>query len=161
MLTTLQIKLIIYAVLAAGIGGGVLYIKHVFNERGRLEAALKDAELSRDTAIASVFLYHENSERQVKLISEYQVKLDEKQAANSSLERDVASGRRQLRIKGANCPASTSTADSSATEAAPIISAGLRSDIFNIRSGIITLEENYALCLQILNEDRKKAPVKN
>jgi len=156
MLTTLQIKLIIYAVLAAGIGGGVLYIKHVFNERGRLEASLKDAELSRDTAIASVFLYHENSERQVKLISEYQVKLDEKQAANSSLERDVAAGRKQLRIRGASCSPSTLTADSGATEAAPQYSADFRHDLFRIRSGIITLESNYALCLQILDEDRRQ-----
>lgn len=151
-----QIKLYAYLGVAAIAIGGFFYVKYVFNERDKLKVELKEAELTRDTAIASAFLYQENNERQVKLISEYQVKLDEKQKANSALERDVDAGIRKLRIKGSSCPASTASTDTSTTQAASISDPAVRSDIFDLRGGIILLEENYALCLKILEEDRKK-----
>ena len=160
MILPVSPKLILYGLLAVGIGGSVLYVKHVFNDRERLEIALKESNLTRDTAVASAFLYQANNERQVKLLSEYQVKLDEKQALNSALERDVAANKRKLSIRGASCSASSTTANPGTAETAPQYSAEFRQSLFGIRSGIITLEENYALCLQILNEDRKKAPSK-
>lgn len=157
----IPLKFYAYGAIAIAAVSGALYIKHVFNDRARLEVELKESNITRDTAISSAFLYQENNERQVKLISEYQVKLDEKQAANSVLERDVAANKRRLSIKGANCPASAATANSSATETAAFVTPELRRNIFNLRSGIITLESNYALCLQILNEDRRQKNAQN
>lgn len=157
MLTTLQIKLIAYVVLAAGIGSGVLYIKHVFNKAEQQEAEIKELKLSRDTAVASLGLYQENNERQVKIISEYQVKLDEKDKITSNLERDVANNKRKLYVKASCEPSSSAAADTSTTStASATLDASARPAYYALRRGIDQLESNYALCLQILNEDRRQ-----
>jgi len=147
-------KLILYGFLAAGVAYGLYDIKSTYGELKEEKEARKNAELSRDTAVASLGLYQENNERQVKIINEYQGKLDEKQAINSQLERDVAANRKRLSIKGASCPASSTTANSGATEAASISDPDARSAYFRLRNGIDFLESNYSLCLKILQEDR-------
>jgi predicted RNase H-like nuclease (RuvC/YqgF family) len=153
-------KLIAYGLLLAGLTGGFFWVKNAFDERAEYKQKSEELTRSLDAAIAGASLYQENNERQVKLISEFQGKLDEKQAINSQLERDVAANRKRMSIKGASCPASTTTANTSTTETAPQYSAEFRQSLFGIRSGIIKIEENYALCLKILDEDRrmKKSP---
>lgn len=151
-------RLYIYAALALAISGSGFWFNAKLNENKRLKVELAAAELSRDTAIAGAQQYRIKNERQVKLISDYQVKLDEKQTINSQLERDVAAGRKRLSVRGASCsPASSTAASTSTTEITPQYNADFRSNLFYIRSGIIKLEENYALCLQVLQEDRRKA----
>lgn len=153
-------RLIMYSVLAASIASGALYIKHVFNERDRLKIELKESNLTRDTAISSAFLYRENNERQAKQIKEYQVELDEKNKYTNNLERDIAANRKRLSIRATCSPSSSATANSSTASTATIDDPSARLTYFNLRRGIEILESNYALCLNILNEDRKKAAIK-
>lgn len=153
----IPIRIYLYAALLAAIAGGGFWFNHVLNERAQLKEDLKASNLSRDTAIAAGFQYQENNERQTKLLSDYQVKLDEKQAANSALERDVAAGRRKLSVRGASCsPASGAATDTSTTATASLDDPSARLAYFSLRRGIVTLEENYTLCLQVLQEDRAK-----
>lgn len=154
-----NLKLYIYAALVIAIAGGGYWFNGVLNERADLKTKLKASELSRDTAIAGGIQYQQNNERQVKLISDYQVKLDEKQSKVNSDERDSNSGIKRVYVK-ASCPAASTVATNPATiEANAELGAIARADYFSLKRGIIKLEENYALCLQILNEDRIKAPL--
>lgn len=152
----IPVKLYAYGALIIALLGGGFWFNAKLNENKRLKVDIAAAELSRDTAIASSFLYQQNNERQTKLISDYQVKLDEKQNINSALERDVAAGRRKLSVRGASCSASTATTDTSSANTYPVFDSEFRSNIFSLRSGIIKLEENYALCLQTLINERAK-----
>jgi TPP-dependent trihydroxycyclohexane-1,2-dione (THcHDO) dehydratase len=152
----IPIKLYAYGAILLAIGGAYWRYTHVMSKNEELEEKIIEVERTRDTALASVMLYHENREKQAKLIEEYQVKLDEKQAANSALERDVAANVKQLRVKASCKPSDTATTNTATTEANAQLDSSVRPDYFSLRRGIVELEERYSLCLQILNEDRKK-----
>lgn len=152
----MNLKIYLYAALLAAIAGGGFWFNHVLNERAQLKEDLKASNLSRDTAIAAGFQYQENNERQTKLLSEYQVKLDERQNQITVLERDVSANRKRLSIRATCSPSSSIATDTSSTQTASISDSDTRSAYFSLRRGIVTLEENYALCLQILKQDRVK-----
>jgi prophage endopeptidase len=156
MMIPISPKLIGYGILAAGLAYGSYTVKNAFDERDELKVENAEIKLSRDTAIASLGLYQEANENQVKLISEYQVKLDEKQKKIDSDERAVNSGVKRVYVKAA-CPASNpTTANTATTPHFAQLNPSAGGTYFRLKRGIVELEENYQLCLDTLIAERKK-----
>lgn len=149
MLTTLQIKLIAYVVLAAGIGGGFLYVKSLRDDNKQLKQNVEMLEWAAS-----------EHERIAKEAKEFELlALTEKEALkreNDTYISNITSGKYRVYVR-ASCPATTQTTVSSEPrEAYAELGGDVRQDILRFRGILGEVQSDFNDCKRRLRSESAK-----
>ena len=122
---------------------------YLVNDRNEWEAKSKSSDARAEQIQAGANMYRDAVEKQNIALNEYQNKLEDKVSENNRKRAADSNGSHVVYIKG-ECKTTADT-DTSPAQTIAIPAADVRSNIWDIRQGIILLEANYALCLSELN----------
>jgi len=149
MLTTLQIKIIIYVVLAAGISGGFLYVKTLRDDNKQLT----ENNIMLNWAASE----HERIAKEAKEFE--QLALSEKEALkreNDNYISNITSGKYRVYIR-ASCPATTQAAvPSESREAYAELGGDVRQDILRFRGILGEVQSDFNDCKRRLRNESAK-----
>lgn len=149
MLTAIQIKLIICVVLAAGIGGGFLYVKSLRDDNKQLTENNRMLEWAAS-----------EHERIAKEAKEFELlALSEKEALkreNDTYVSNITSGKYRVYIR-ASCPATTqATVSGEPGETYAELGGNVRQDILRFRGVLGEVQSDFNDCKRRLRNESAK-----